>query len=161
MAAKKLLNPPVVKDVDNIDSCLHNLQIWKCVADLEKKQQEPVIYLSLPDKIRNSSRDVTLSELNKDDSLNLLIHKLQKVYVKDNKASAYLAYEKFESFQRPTDMNIIDYLHKFERLYYDIQRYEMTLPPGVLAYRVLKSANLTPEKRQLATATIKELTYEE
>ena len=154
------MNPPVVKDVDNIDSCLHNLQIWKCVADLEKKQQGPV-NLSLPDKIRNSCRDVTLSELNKDDCLNLLIDILQKVYVKDNKASAYLAHEKFESFQRPTDMNIIDYLNKFERLYYDIQRYEMTLPSGVLAYRVLKSANLTPEKQQLATATITELTYEE
>ena len=37
----------------------------------------------------------------------------------------------------------------------------MTLPSGVLAYRVLKSANLTPEKQQLATATITELTYEE
>ena len=36
----------------------------------------------------------------------------------------------------------------------------MTLPSGVLAYRVLKGANLTPEKQQLARATITELTYE-
>ena len=53
MAAKKLLNPPVLSDVDNIDSWLHDLQIWKCVTDLEKKQQGPIIYLSLPDKIWN------------------------------------------------------------------------------------------------------------
>ena len=45
MAAKKLLNPPVLSDVDNIDSWLHDLQIWKCVTDLEKKQQRPIIYL--------------------------------------------------------------------------------------------------------------------
>ena len=83
--------------------------------------------------------------MNKDDGLNLLINKLEKLYVKDSKASAYLAYEKFEFFRRPTDMNIIDYLNKFERLYYDIQRHEITLPSGVLAYRVLKSANLTPD----------------
>ena len=87
--------------------------------------------------------------------LNLLINKLEKLYVKDSKASAYLAYEKFASFQRPTNMDIIDYLNEF-----DIQGYEMTLPSGVLAYRVLKSANLTPEKQQLARATITELTYE-
>ena len=92
-----------------------------------KKQQGPVTYLSLPDKIRNSCRDVTVSELNKDDGLNLLINKLEKLYVKDSKASAYLAYEKFESFQCPTDMNIIDYLNEFERLYYDIQRYDLTI----------------------------------
>ena len=160
MAAKKLMNPPVLSDNDNIDSWLLELQIWKCVTDLEKKQQGPVIDLSLPDKIRNSCGDVTVPELNKDDGLNLLINKLEKLYVKDSKASAYLAYEKFESFQCPTDMNIIDYLNEFERLYYDIQRYEMTLPSGVLAYQVLKSANLTPEKQELARATITELTYE-
>ena len=83
---------------------------------LEKKQQGPIIYISLPDKIRNSCRDVTVSELNKDEGLNLLINKLAKLYVKDTKASAYLAYEKFESFQHPTNMNIIDYLNEFERL---------------------------------------------
>ena len=88
MAAKKLLNPPVLSDVNNIDSWLHDLQIWKWVTDLEKKQQGPIIYLSLPDKIRNSCRDVTVSELNKDDGLNLLINKLEKLYVKDSKASA-------------------------------------------------------------------------
>ena len=147
-------------DVDNTDSWLHDLQLWKCVTDLDKKQQGPVIYLSLPDKISNSCRDVTVSELNKDDGLNLGTNKLEKLHIKDNKASAYLAYEKSESFQRPRDMNIIDYLNEFERLYYDIQRHEMTLPSGVLAYRVLKSANSTPEKKQLARATTTEFTYE-
>ena len=36
----------------------------------------------------------------------------------------------------------------------------MTLPSRVLAYRVLKGANLAPEKQHLARATITELTYE-
>ena len=144
MAAKKLLNPPMLCNVDNIDSWLHDLQLWKCVTDLDKKQQGPVIYLSLPDKISNSCRDVTVSELNKDDGLNLWTNKLEKLHIKDSKASAYLAYEKFDSIW----------------LYYDVQRYEITLPSGVLAYRVLKSANSTPEKKQLARATTTEFTYE-
>ena len=49
MATRKLLNPPALTDVDRIDTWLHDLQIWKCVTDLEKKQQGPVIYLSSPD----------------------------------------------------------------------------------------------------------------
>ena len=35
----------------------------------------------------------------------------------------------------------------------------MTLPTAVLAYRVLKSANISNEKLQLARATITELNY--
>ena len=76
MAANKLLNQLtlVLSDVDNFDSWLHDLQILKCVADLEKNNKDLLVCLSLSDKIRNSYRDVTVSELNKDDSLNLLIN---------------------------------------------------------------------------------------
>ena len=124
------------------------LRIWTLFTqcDLEKKQQRPVIYLSLSDKVGNSCRNISVTDLNKDDGLDVLINNLERLYVKDKKASAYLAYEQFESFQRPTEMNIIDYLNEFERLYYEIQLYEMTLPTAVLAYRVLKSANISNEK---------------
>ena len=42
MAANKLLNPLtlVLSDVDNFDSWLHDLQILKCVADLEKNNKD-------------------------------------------------------------------------------------------------------------------------
>ena len=36
----------------------------------------------------------------------------------------------------------------------------MELPTGVLAYRVLKNANITHEKQQLVRATLTSLTYE-
>ena len=70
-----------------------------------------------------------------------MINKIETLYVK--KASAYIAYERFETFQRPSDMNITDCLNEFER-----------------AYPVLKSSNLTNEKQQLARATLTDLNYE-
>ena len=94
--------------------------IWKCVTNLEKKQQQPVIYLSLLDKLRNSCRNISITDLNKDEGLDTLINKSERLFVKDKKASACLAYEKFESFQRPTEMNINDYINEFEWLYYEI-----------------------------------------
>ena len=33
--AKKLLTPPVLNNVDEIDSWLHDLQIWECVTDID------------------------------------------------------------------------------------------------------------------------------
>ena len=79
--------------------------------------------------------------------------------MKDKKASAYLVYEKIQPFQRPTEMNIVDYINEFERLYNEIERYEMTLPTAVLAYRVLESASISNEKQQLVKATITKLNY--
>ena len=92
MAAINLLNPPSLSDEDNIDSWLHTLQIWKCLTELDKKQQVHVIYLLLPDKIRNSCRDIcNVENLNQKDGLKLLIDKLKKFHVKHSEASACLA----------------------------------------------------------------------
>ena len=100
-----------------------------------------------------------MADLNKDDGLNILINKLE-TYVKDEKASTCIAYERFKTFQRLSDMNITDYLNEFERLYHEIQRFEMSLPSAVLAYQALKSSNLLNEKQQLARTTLRNLTYE-
>ena len=111
--AKILLNPPALNNVDETDSWLHDLQICECVTDNDKKQQRPVIYLSLPDKVTSACIEIAVADLNKDDGLNILINKLETLYVKYKKASAYIAYERFETFQRPSDMNITDHLNEF------------------------------------------------
>ena len=43
-------------------------------------------------------------------------------------------------------MSIKDYLITFERLHHKILQYNSKLPEPVLSYRVLKSANISPEK---------------
>ena len=49
-------------------------------------------------------------------------------------------------------MNLSNYTMKLQ--------YEITLPTAILTYCVLKSANISNEKQQLATATITELNYD-
>ena len=57
-------------------------------------------------------------DLNKDEDLTFSINTLKTLFIKDNKTSAYLAYEKLESFQRSAEMSTIDYLNAFQRLYF-------------------------------------------
>ena len=45
-------------------------------------------------------------------------------------------------------MSIKDYLIIFERLHHEILQYNTELPEPVLAYGVLKNANISPEKQQ-------------
>ena len=86
--------------------------------------------------------------------LKKLIEKLDSLYLEDINQSAYAAYESFEMYRRPKDMNMKEFLNNFERLYNKLKVYQMELPDGVLAYRVLKSANLSEENEKLARATI-------
>ena len=58
-------------------------------------------------------------------------------------------------------MWISDYIKEFERLLNKTKQYGTTMSTDVLAYRLLKSANLSETREQLAKATIKELKYDE
>ena len=70
-----------------------------------------------------------------------------------------MAFDKFENFRR-SDEIITDYINTFEWLNNQIKHFEMKVPTGVLAYKVLKNAELSNEKQQLTQATVVFLTYE-
>ena len=51
--------------------------------------------------------------------------------------------------KRPANTNIVDFVNKLESLYNNIKKYDMELPTGVLAYRLLKSVQISQDKQQL------------
>ena len=53
-----------------------------------------------------------------------------------------MAYDKFENFKRPDDMNIVDYINEFERLNNQIKHFDMEVSTGVLAYKVSKKMQI-------------------
>ena len=61
------------------------------------------------------------------------------------------------NFKRPGNINTIDFINKLERLYNNIEKYDIELPTGVLAYRLLKSAEISEDKQQLASASMSSL----
>ena len=52
---------------------------------------------------------------------------------------------KFEQFKRSHDMNMKDYINAFDHLNNRLIEYDMKLPEGVLAVRLLKGAHLSPD----------------
>ena len=75
------------------------------------------------------------------------------------KISLFNAYEKFETFQRSKEMTISDFINEFEQLNEKLKSFKIELPSVVLAYQLLKSANLPKSTRDLARATCLSLTY--
>ncbi|XP_057310220.1 ubiquitin carboxyl-terminal hydrolase 20-like [Hydractinia symbiolongicarpus] len=74
-----------------------------------------------------------LEELSAATGVKAITDRLDKIYLKDENQTAYLAYETFEKYKRPSEMSMNDYLIEFERLYHKIQVHRMEVPDGVLA----------------------------
>ena len=51
-------------------------------------------------------------------------------------------------------MSIVDYINDFESSNNKIRQFDMILPTGVLAYKVLINANISSKKKQLIRATV-------
>ena len=56
-------------------------------------------------------------------------------------------------------MSISDYIIQFEQLYTNAKSHKMEILNGVLAYRLLNSANLSEHHKQLVRATVTDMKY--
>ena len=70
----------------------------------------------------------------------------------------HMPYDTFETFYSSQNI-IIDFRNEFEWLYNKVPQYDIELPNGVLAYHVLKNANISYEKH-LVWAMLTSLTYQ-
>ena len=57
-----------------------------------------------------------MKDLNSENGADILVNKLKSLFAKDINQAAYLAYNKFETFKRPIDMSMIDFINEFETL---------------------------------------------
>ena len=154
-------NPPKLTDTLQYENWIKQLKLWAICSKVDKKEQAPAVALSLEGRAREAALELTIEELNVEEGLNNLITKLDGLFLKDEHQRTYVSYAEFEEFKRPEDMTIDNYINDFERLYNKVKSFKIELPDQVLAYRLLKSANLHQNKMELVRATISELGYSE
>ena len=56
-------------------------------------------------------------------------------------------------------MVINNYILEFDRLYHKIKNYDMSIPDGVPAYKLLNNANIPKHHKQLVRVTLSEFKY--
>ena len=83
--------------------------------------------------------------------------KLDTHFLEDVNQSAFRAIKTFENYQRPPWTSLEEFLIKFGRLVTKLKDFNILLPEPVLAFRALKSANITKDNEKLVKATVSKL----
>ena len=99
------------------------IKIWQALTTLAAEKQGSTLYLSLKGKAREAALEIDIDQIKGAYGVKAILDKLDKLFLEDANHSAYLAYQKFETFKRPEQIKIKDH--------------QMILP--VLACRVLNS----------------------
>ena len=130
------------------------LLAWREVTDLRKEKQRVVIALSLPKNDKTQIREkvfdqISIDDLKKEDDLDILIAFLDKHLKKDDLADNLEKFGEFEDFQRIDGMSISEYIASFDSRYRKIEKLKMTLPLEILAFKLLRKANISKEETLL------------
>ena len=152
-------NPPKLNSDIAYSDWKKEIDFWQIATNVRAEKQGAAIFLSLTGKSREAVLELSREEISGEQGVAHVLAKLDRLWLEDEKKQALNVYETFEQFRRPAEMGVTEYLNAFERLNNKLKVHRMELPEGVLAYRVLKSANLTREQEQLAKATVGDITY--
>ena len=152
--------PPAMRDDLPYAEWKKELNIWSDFTDLDEKRQGGALFLTLTGKAREAVlAGVTRDKIKSDKGITEIVTCLDELYLKDENQCAFTAYDDFTSYRRSHNMSIHDYIVEFNLKYNRIKTHDMKLPDAVLAYYLLKCANLSEEQTNLCKATCADLTY--
>ena len=141
-------NPPALDKGKCFEIYRKEILVWGELVDLPKSKQGIVVALYLPEDDETHIRErvfdqIPLQDLKTDDGLIILLNFLDKHCGKDELVDSLEKYEDFESFEREDGQSILNFISVFDLKYKRIERKNMKLAPEVLAFKLLKKANIT------------------
>ena len=150
-------SPTLLLKSKTYDDWIKLLSIWLKFTSLESEKQGPVIVLTLEGEAQDAVLEPHTDVISGKDGVSKIIERLNKIYKKDELSQKYNALEAFETYKRKGNTSIRDLLTEFEKHLHKTRTYGTTMSDDLLAYCLLKAANLTMRDKQLVKATIREL----
>ena len=149
-----------MRDDLSYDAWKKELDIWSDFTDLDANRKGGALFLTLKGKAREAVLSgVDRAKIKSDKGVEEITKCLDELFEKDKSQSAFAAYDAFTSYRRSRDTSIQDYIVEFNLKYNKIKTHHMELPDAVLAYYLLKCANLSEEHCNICKATCSDLTY--
>ena len=153
-------SPPPLKNCKSYEDWQKLLDIWCMFTNLEPEKQGPAIVLTLEGEAQDAVLELSTAEITQKDGVKKIIAQLDKIYKKDELSQKYSALEAFENYKRTTNVTMRECLTEFEKKLHKIKSYKVDMTDDLLAFRLLKCANLTSRDEQLVKATITELKFD-
>lgn len=108
--------PPSFDEKTSYESWKNEIEIWRLVTDLDKKKNQALaITLSLSGRARENTLEIAAHDLNTDTRMDVLLTKLDSMFLKEEKDRQYEAYTEFDRINRQRCTSMVDYIIEFER----------------------------------------------
>ena len=106
MASNSSKTSPSLSKCKTYEDWLKLIKVWRRFTDLPKERQGSALVLSLEDEALDAVLEIDDEEIAKEDGVDAIIERLNRLFKKDSTITKYQALEAFETFRRPSNMSI-------------------------------------------------------
>ena len=170
--SRKHNGPPIPKLEDSYNMFKKEVSLWSVTTTVEEKRQAGTIIFCLPQKAKAEALEIPVSELQdgktvstsggqekKLSGIECLLEVLDKIYLEDIAKEKFKCYDTFRRMARLEGQSVKDFTLEFEKAVKRLEEHEIKLPSAVLAYELLRSANVSDYQYSVAVAIVGELSY--
>ena len=153
--------PPKLNDDGDYEIWKKDVEIWcELTSDFNKNKQALAIHLQLCGRARIASSELSIDDLKKDNGVQILIEKLDSIFLHDKGRRQFACFRDLYKLQRDASVSIDDFICKFEHMYYNFKKQGMELPDTVIAFMLLESCNLEEKDKQLILSAMTEIKFD-
>ena len=148
--------------MDDYQSWKRDFALWQSITETDKKKQGVLLTLRL-DKVTRDElyEDVTNEDIVSENGAKKVLSQLYCIFQKDQNLTAFRCYESFENYQRPYTVSVTECCKEFQRRLKKVEDDGTKIADHILAYKLIKSAQLNENQIQLLKATTTKMSYEE
>ena len=139
------------------------INIWKQLTDTPKANQGLALQFACRTnkKIYGAILEIDEEKVKGDTGIDEVLKVLDQLHNLDEKETAVECYQAFESLKRKQNHTVSEFIHEFETALKKTQKKGNVLSDDLLAFKLMKAANLTQTDETILKASTEEFTYEE
>ena len=169
MATDTKFNMPVLTKSKPYERYKAELSLWKSITSVPASKIGPMIALSLPEDHESKIKDkvfdkMNMTSLSSDTGYEELVRFMDSTLLKDSLSDAFERYNEFEKFSR-TSESVSEFIEEFDLKYNKLSRFNIKLPPEILAFKLLIHSNISTEEQMLVKSgidySVKDTMYEQ
>ena len=113
--------PPVYQEGNSYEEYKRDIQIWILLKVATPEESGLLVYRTLTGRAKASCNDLTPDEIASEDGLNLILQRLDTLFLGDDNLRIYRDLDVFEKFRRINGMSMTDFILEFENLHNKIR----------------------------------------
>ena len=110
--------PPLLQKAKSYEDWIKKLKVWRLVTCLPKNEQGGAILASLEGvegEAEDAVLEMTVEELTADNSVDLIINRLDTLYKKNETLEKFEIIDDFQTYSRPHHVTINDFILEFDK----------------------------------------------